>query len=188
MRRVALLIALLTTSSASAQQSGLTPDFGTIQYAGSIGFISAGVGYDIFKRHQLSLYYGHVPERLGGPLHILATKLMFNISSLRISDHVMISPFNAGVMVSYHFGSQFKSRWPSHRYPDGYYWWKTSLRAHLAAETSVTFSFREEKSQSVSGFVAFNTNELYLISFLKNTRSLSLADIIKVGYGVRVRF
>lgn len=188
MRRFVLFIALLTTSTVSAQQAGLTPDFATSQYAGSIGFISGGVGYDVLKRHQLSLHYGHVPEKLGGPLHIVAANLMFNISSLRISDQVMISPFNAGVMVSYHFGSQFKSRWPSHRYPDGYYWWKTSLRAHLATETSITFNFREQRIRSVTGFVSFNTNELYLISFLKNTRSLSLADIIKVGYGVRVRF
>jgi hypothetical protein len=188
MRWLALFIVLLTTSYVWAQQPGLTPDFGTIQYAGSIGFISGGVGYDVFKRHQLSLHYGHVPERLGGPLHIVATRLMFNISSLRISEHVMISPFNAGVMVSYHFGSQFKSRWPSHRYPEGYYWWKTSLRAHLAAETSITLSLKEQRVQSVTAFVAFNTNELYLISFLKNTRSLGLADIIKVGYGMRVRF
>ena len=188
MRALALLIAFLTASSVSAQQAGLRPDFANIQYAGSIGFISGGIGYDVFKRHQLSLHYGHVPERLGGVLHIIAAKLMFNIWSHRVSEHVTITPFDAGVMVSYHFGSQFRSRWPSHRYPDSYYWRKSSLRAHLAAESSVTFDFDEKGIRSITAFVGLNTNELYLISFLKNTRSLALTDIVKVGYGVRVRF
>ena len=175
-------------TTACAQRPASLPDFATLQYAGSIGVVSAGAGYHLSEKTSVSVHYGYVPSNRGGELHIIAAKLLFNTWSFRISERLRFDPLRLGAMVSYHLGGEFRSRWPSHRYPDGYYWWKTSMRAHIISETSLTLRLPNSRFHSVTGYAELNTNELYLISYLKNSHSLSLKDIIKVGYGVRLNF
>jgi hypothetical protein len=184
-----LFFSLFQLHIAPAQQSRLVPDFATLQYAGSIGFLSVGAGYNVFGKHALSFHYGYVPKSKGGELNIFASKLVFNLLTFRTSDRITIEALNAGLMLSYHFGSEFRSRWPGQRYPEGYYWWKTSLKAHLLVQSAVTFQLdKKSRIHSLTGFIEFNTNELYLISLVQNRRSLRPADIIKLGYGLRATF
>lgn len=184
---ILFLVTLFDTGIGWSQRSGALPDFATLQYAGSIGYVSGGLGYNLSKRASVSLHYGYVPENRGGKLNIVAAKLLFNTYSLRISDNLLFEPLRAGAMMSYHFGREFGSRWP-HRYPDGYYWWKTSVRAHLVTQTSLTIRLKNKGIHSLTGYIDLNTNELYLISYIQNRHSLSFRDIIKVGYGVRANF
>lgn len=62
------------------------------------------------------------------------------------------------------------------------------MRFHLNTQTSFTYRLKSDRVQSVTGFVDLNVNELYLVSYVKNARSLSITDIVKVGYGVRLNF
>jgi hypothetical protein len=114
--------------------------------------------------------------------------MVFNVYTIRISDNIILNPLDAGIMLSYHLGKEFNSRWPGHRYPDGYYWWKTSIRAHVVTQTSVTVKLNQARIRSLTFFTEFNTNELYLISLVQNRHSLKPSDVIKVGYGVIGRF
>lgn len=136
---------------------------------------------------MVSLHYGHVPQSKGGELHILTGKLIFKTMRIPLSRRIHVNPFDPGIMLSYHFGSQFNTRW-SDRYPSGYYWWSTAIRFHINSQTSLTYKFASGQFESVTCFVDLNTNELYLVSYLQNTKSLTLRDIVKVGYGVRLNF
>lgn len=186
--RIAFTIFLAFTLSMSlAQQRAWIPDYAYGQYAGSIGFASAGIGYDVFGKHRLSLHYGYVPAHRGGPLNIIASKLIFSTYDIRLGNSLTFHPIDAGLMVTYHVEDQFNSRWPQHRYPDGYYWWRPAWRPHLLTQTSITLYPEMGWFKSVAAYIEFNTNELYLISFLKNMRSLSITDIVKVGVGVGIR-
>lgn len=179
---------LCVFGTAVGQNRDWLPDHAVLQYAGSIGLASIGVQYDVGGKHRMGVHYGYVPEELGGPLNIVAAKFVFGIVSVSLSESMIFKPLDAGVMVSYHFGSQFHSRWPQHRYPEGYYWWVTSLRPHLLTQTSFTYFPKVSGIQALTGFIELNTNELYLVNFAKNARSLSFFDIIKAGAGIRVRF
>jgi hypothetical protein len=185
-----MLLLLILPLSVKSQQRGLRPDFVTLQYAGSIGYVSAGTGYDIFKgKSRISGHYGVVPTSKGGPLNILTAKIFFKPKVFRVKNHITINPLDIGLMVSYHFGRNFESRWPDELTPKGYYWWPTALRAHLATETSVTYRFQEKQwLHALTGYIEFNTNELYLVSYIQNTGALQLSDIIKVGGGLRITF
>lgn len=185
---IVIFAGFLHTQAAWAQRSKALPDHATFQHAGSIGFVSAGFGYQLSRKTALTIHYGFVPKSRGGELNIVAGKILYNTYSFRISRNLTFDPFRAGLMLSYHFGREFRTRWPSYRYPEGYYWWKTSLRAHLVTQTSLTFQLEGKRVHSVTGYIEFNTNELYFISYLKNRHALSLADIIKAGYGVRINF
>jgi len=174
----------------SQGRKGMNPDFLQSQYAGSIGFLSVGVGYDIFKeRARVSISYGYVPKVYGGPLNVLATKLMFVPAVYRLSEKIVVNPFDFGLMVSYHMGSDFRTRWPSHRYPENYYWWQTSFRFHLNYQASLTYELsRKNIFKSWTAYLDLNSNELYLISYGQNHHSLKLGDIIKVGVGLRLHY
>jgi hypothetical protein len=189
MKTLAVILILFFSTLATWAQNRLVPDFAVVQYAGSIGFFSAGAGYNIMKNKGFaSVQYGNVPESRGGELNIVAGKLMFNTFTLKVSDKVKINPLAAGLMASYHFGSAFSSSWPSHRYPDGYYWWKTSLRFHLNTQTSITHEINTKSIKSLTYYIDLNANDLYLASFFQNHKSLKLSEVIKIGYGIRATF
>ncbi len=167
----------------------LLPDYVNIQHAGSVGWLSVGIDYDIFKgKGRLGARYGTVPKNLGGPLRLASTSIFYEPLVVKLSPRLTINPVDVGLKMSYHFGDRFYTELPS-RYPEGYYWWKSALRFHLATQTSLTWNLYEKsKIKSVTGYVELNTNELYLVSYLQNVRSLRPSEIIKAGLGVRLKF
>lgn len=190
------ILVLVVLGSATANAQGikfLIPDGAVIQYGGSIGYGSAGVSYDLFKgqKGNLDLTFGYVPESQGGPLSILAGKFSYKPIKISVKDLVAIYPVNPGTFVSYTPGEKFE-KWSKTQYPKGYYWWSKSTRIHLSLSTEAKFN--GEKILSGSGIKAigiyseFNTNDLYTVSWFKNSDSMSLLDIVRVGYGVRVYF
>ena len=187
------VIILLLTGSANwncrAQVlKDLVPDYVKLQYAGSIGWVSVGGGYDLLgQRVHAGLNYGYVPRQMGGGLHLLSASLFYTPVKLKASKTVTIKPLDVGVKAVYHFGDQFYLNWPE-RFPRNYYWWKSALRLHLALESSVTHVIKDAgKIKSLTAYIEFNTNDLYLISYVLNP-SVSVTDIIKVGCGVRIHF
>jgi hypothetical protein len=192
MRFVILILIVFATSTLPAQEKKrwTSPDYLTFQFAGSIGYLSGGIGYDIFKnKARTSFHFGHVPKSVGGPLNIFAGKLMFVPRSYKLSERSTLNPFDAGIMVSYHLGDDFRSTWPEHRYPEHYYWWQTSFRLHLNLESSLTVKLKEHTTfKSVTGYVEFNTNDLYMVSIFQNHHALTLLDIVKLGAGARFHF
>jgi len=189
MRAASILAGLvLWANLCYAQDSDLYPDFITIQYAGSIGFKSMGVGYEIKDRSRISAHYGFVPASRGGVLHIVTGKYLFTPVKIERSSRLFFQPLNVGAMITYHFGENFYTRWPRDQYPKGYYWWPSALRLHLLLESEITYELKDSFLKSVSGFVEFNTNDLYVVSYVQNVRSINFFDIVKSGVGVRLRF
>jgi hypothetical protein len=189
--KYALLILFSLLIQKSWSQSHWTvPDFGVVQYAGSIGYFSAGMGYNVFKsKGRFSAHYGFVPANQGGQLQVLSSKLIFVPVRLTIWNRVRMNPFDIGLMASYHYGNKMETRWPEGVHPKGYYWWHPALRGHLVMESSVTYEFKKgQRFTSVTGYVEFNTNELYFLSFVQNIHSVNVTDIVKVGTGVRLNF
>jgi hypothetical protein len=192
MRCVIFILIILGGTSVSGQQRKhwTSPDHLTLQFAGSIGYLSGGVGYNIFKGNaRTSFHFGHVPKSVGGPLNIFAGKLIFVPRSYKLSERTTVNPFDAGIMVSYHLGDDFRSTWPEHRYPEHYYWWQTSFRLHLNLESSITLKLNEHTTfKAITGYLELNTNDLYLVSIFQNHRALTVLDITKLGCGARFHF
>ena len=192
-RAVAFIgISLLFLSQGVAQekQHWAVPDFFVIQHAGSIGFFSAGVGYDVFKSNaRFSTHFGTVPFNRGGTLNVLSTKLFYKPTTITVWNRVKFNPVDFGIMASYHYGDDFESRWPEGVHPKGYYWWHPALRVHLGMESALTYECKKGHAfESVTGYIEFNTNELYMVSFVQNMKSVSVWDVVKIGAGARIHF
>lgn len=172
----------------------LIPTSAVVQYAGSIGYLSAGIGYELFhnERGSLDLMYGRVPEKKGGKLDILAVKFAYRPIEVKLNNWANLYPINPGVFVSYHLGPKFNFQWDKDVYEKGYYWWSSALRPHVSLGTEVKLNTSKVlpslRLKSLSFYSEFNTNELYLISYFQNTDGLSLTDIFKLGIGMRIEF
>lgn len=188
------LILISCTIFAQAQESfwkKLVPDQASLQYAGSIGFISAGAGYDLFhEKAELSFHLGYVPESLGGELTMFAAKFRYKPFTIRTkNEKLIIQPFNPVFFPSYTFGQNFDFKFEKPQYRKGYYFWSSALRLHLGASTEIKLlQMPQSKIKWIGLYAEANTNDLYLVSWFKNRTSTPFYRMFKMGYGVKMGF
>ncbi len=193
MTRLLLLAALLATGAARpafAQfAEKMVPDFVQIQYAGSNGWMGVGAGYELFNRHlRTHLQYGFVPPDKGGRLHLFSGAIFYQPVRIKAATRLQVSPLDIGFKGSYQLGNDYFFNLPS-RYPPNYYWWKPAFRLHLATESALTYKLpRNSGIRSLSTYLQFNTNDLYLVSYVLNAGSLRIGEVVKAGIGLRVGF
>lgn len=187
---LSLLLILLLCRPTQAQQRELAPDFMTLQYAGSIGLASVGLGYEVFRaKTRASLHFGTVPASHGGPLSIITGKFLMVPWVIPAGENFRFNPCDIGVMISHHSGENFKVNVPDYLSGRNYYWWHTALRAHLAVESSVSVRMEQDRFfRKITLYAELNTNDLYIVSFFSNASTLNVRDLVKAGIGTRFRF
>lgn len=134
---LSLLITLLAMGSDSnARFSDSTrttrwyvPHYIPVQFAGNIGFVSAGLGYTSnHENYQLSLLYGYVPSALGGAsIHTVTAKNIFPLTRYLMSNNRTLIPY-LGVGLTVEISGNTFFRQPDH-YPKGYYDFPKNLHA-----------------------------------------------------------
>lgn len=183
-----LLLATLLTAfcEANAQERKW---IGTVQYAGSTGYISVGGGITN-KSNKLfhELLIGYVPENVGGNL----TKLTYRISwypyEVNIGSKYKWQPLNPAFFLSYNAGRDFTLT-PSHqKYHDDYYWWSNGLRKHIGFNTSFIIQPDECKQRRLQLYLEANTNDLYLLTYWDNVGVMGFDELWFLGLGARVLF
>ena len=195
--KFSIFFLLITASFISARAQSfkfLVPDEAIVQYAGSIGYVSAGAGYEIFgnKRGNLSFHYGYVPESKGGELHITTVKLSYKPWLVRLKEWGKLYPFNPGFFASYTFHKDLSLFFPSGQYPGDYYYWSEAIRPHLSVSTELEVKppgpLKNTGIRALGFYVEANTNDFYLINYLQNVPALQLVDIFQLGIGLRAKF
>jgi len=190
--KIGLIFGLLS-SSAYAQDSFLArlkPDQVNLQYAGSIGYFSGGIGYNLFnEKAALSFHYGYVPKNKGGWMSIFTAKFEYKPFEIKIKDKLRIHPLNPVFFPSYTSGDNFDYQFKTSQYRKGYYFWSSALRLHLGAGTEVKILTPKTAAfKSLSIYAEANTNDLYAISWFQNRTSTPFYEMFKLGYGVRAYF
>jgi hypothetical protein len=192
---VALGILLIVSINLNAQKlKFLIPDAVLAQYAGSIGFINAGISYNLFKNKKgsLDLLYGYIPENKGGAFSTVSTKFNYRPFVIKSGKNLIFYPINPGAFISYTVNKDFDLTWDRGQYPKGYYYWSEALRFHLAFSSEVKIKtpalFKNEQLKSVSLYYEINTNDVYLINYVQNKRYLDITGIFKAGLGIRANF
>lgn len=189
-----MLAGLLLMSITGTAQKFLIPDAAIVQYAGSIGYVSVGAGYELFGngRGNMDVNYGYVPKSKGGDLHIFSAKFAYRPFVIRIKDWATIYPINPGVFISYTTNDELSFNFPTDNYPKGYYYWSEAVRPHLSFSNE--FKLHHKKLLDKSGLKAlsiyseFNTNDYYLVNIFQNAKTLPVGDIFKLGIGLRAKF
>lgn len=185
---------LLSVSTSVKAQKFLIPETAMVQRAGSIGFNSFGIGYNLFRNNKgsLDLAWGYVPKSRGGRQDIFAAKFAYRPVSIQLKQFGVLQLVNPGLFITHHPGGKFHTTLEKDKYPAGYYWWSSAVRFHLSAATELKINtpqkFAKTGIDQVALYGEFNTNELYFVSWFRNRDKLPFADIWKLGFGVKAYF
>ncbi|GGB79700.1 hypothetical protein [Dyadobacter sediminis] len=188
----ATFLLFFTTAFAQDEQAGLNkwyvPDHVKLQFAGNIGFLSAGPGYiSRNKTLETDLLFGFLPQKYGGDALVTITaKTTYSPWRIPLKNTLNLVPFSLGFYLNYTFGPQFDTKWPSY-YPKGYYWWATSFRpgAYIGGKVGRDIYFYNKKKKAEL-YYELGTYDLLLISYVQNPKYLKPRDIVNLAFGLKI--
>lgn len=188
-----LFVALLFFHNAFSQDSTLIkdkikpfiPDYVKTQFAGNIGFLSVGVGYQFLKNHLYTeLLYGYVPASISKakPIHTITIKNTFPILSKNFNT-IALSPI-AGFTTSLETGKNSFVILPD-KYPKGYYLPNAfHLTFFIGASVHKDFvNFKLIKGADL--YFELSTVETYLWYAIKS-KDVKLNDIVSSAIGINL--
>ena len=171
----------------STQRRTLLPDHIKVQFAGGIGFISAGAGW-VNKREKLEgdLWYGHVPRSVGGvEIHALSVKVTWHPVKKKEWKSYELRPLSLGALVSYTFGKQYFLFSPKN-YPYSYYNFPTAM--HGGAFIGGRMDRKLPGGKKLGIYYELGTNDREFASWGTNLKAISPTDILNLAIGARLSF
>jgi hypothetical protein len=177
-----LLLSILAIAQKKKRLQWLVPDHAKVQFAGGIGFLSAGLGYESKnKKFQTDFYYGYVPENVGGiNIHSATGKLTWIPLALNLKRNFRLDILTTGLLINYAFGDQYFFLSPEY-YPLKYYGVPSALHLGLFVGGGIRW-------KKLGAYYELGTIDRELSSYVTNARSLSFFDIWNLGIGLRYQF
>jgi hypothetical protein len=175
-----------TKVEASVRNRWYSPHYLPLQYAGHIGFISAGIGYEARKdNYQLSLLYGYAPPSVAGVrVHMLTAKNIFHIYKFPIGVERTLIPY-AALGLTFEVGGRSFFFQPRNM-PSGYYDFPKSV--HLVASGGIKLRHMTSHYKGFRGFEFFvetSTIDAY-IWYKSISDEVKMKDIFSLGFGVHL--
>lgn len=170
----------------------LIPSHYKLQYAGSIGAGSIGVGWTYGKKDQWEsdLIFGFLPkfESEHNKL-VLTLKESYLPWRIRIkqSDWV-VQPLSCSLFLSSVLNSKFWVREPD-RYPKGYYGFSTRIRANLSLGQRIMYDIPDVSNwwvQDIAVYYELSACDTDLCTFFGD-RSIKFKEILSLAIGVKLR-
>ena len=167
----------------------LIPKYQKLQYAGSIGFLSMGVGWDYGRQKQweTDVLLGFVPR-----FSSEEAKLTFTVKQnyipwrLSLRERWQFEPLATGVLLNTVFDDDFWGKEPE-KYPNGYYNFSTKVRLHLFLGQRFTLEMRKPfPFKSITFYYELSSCDLYIISMATNSY-LRPRDVLSFSLGVKLQ-
>ena len=170
----------------------LIPNQARLQYAGSVGAASIGLGWHYGGRErrlwETDFMVGFVPKSSAPDAHVTFTLRQSYVPfRLRLFDWLAWEPLSTGLICNTIFGKSFWVSQPS-RYPSKYYGFSTAVRFHIFLGQRLRYEIpqhRRKMVKAISLCYELSASDLYLASYVPN-RYLSLRDILSISLGVKV--
>jgi hypothetical protein len=159
-----------------------TVTYGIVHYAGSIGFLSAGIGLmNSRQTRSIEFLVGYLPESIGGQNIVTVNwRIGAATRTYPLGKYMSVQPLNINLGVSYSPQCDYDLNRPA-VFPEGYYWWSEALRVNLNVGSTLVLN------RTLSLYYEIGTNELKLVSYALNTNSLSVLDMMHLGIGMRFK-
>jgi hypothetical protein len=169
------------------------PRSSRVQYAGYIGMLSFGSAWEIKSdKLQIEYSFGFSPKQdAQKTIYANAAKLIYTPRIyVNISERVKVKPVSVALLSSYTFGSRFGKYRDQDKYPDGYYWWSTSVRVGIAYQAELNIHVNSKYINSLGLYLESSVWDLGLFSYYGNSNRshLQFWDIVILGSGCRVYF
>lgn len=170
----------------------LVPTYSKLQFAGNMGLLSIGTGWDYGKRNQweTDLLFGYLPKFDSKRSKITMTlKQNYIPWNLRLGEGPFsFEPLTTGLYFNTVFGDEFWVGEPD-RYPSGYYGFSSKIRIHIFLGQRLTFDIPRTKrymARSITLFYELSSCDLYVVSAFTN-RYLKPSDYLSLSFGLKMQ-
>ena len=170
----------------------LMPDMSVMQFAGNIGMISAGVGWEYGKSRQWETHalIGFLPSRYKSRSYwTLTMSQKYNPWEVTLNRCFSAKPLTVSLSVNSIMHSDFWMSEPD-RYPKGYYGFASRMRFVLGLGQRLNFKIPESRrwmSREFSVYYEITTCDLYIRQKFLNS-SIPFKDLIGLGLGAIFKF
>lgn len=169
----------------------LVPRHYKLQYAGSMGFLSFGPGWEYGKHHQweTDIYFGFIPKYNSSD-----NKITFTIKEVYIpwrktlNKDFSIEPLTISLYFNSILSDKYWTEEPN-KYPGGYYGFSTRIRSNLAIGQRFVFNIPKQyrkHNKNISFFYELGTTDFYVVSAFNN-HYLKFKDIIHLSLGLKMQ-
>lgn len=161
-------------------------------YAGNMGLLSFGTGWDYGKRNQweTDILLGFIPKYSSKKTKVTMTlKQNYMPWSINIGKGFSTEPLACGLYLNTVFGDQFWVNEPD-RYPKGYYGFSSKVRIHIYMGQRLTYDIDPQRrflAKSVTFFYEISTCDLYLVSAVQNSY-LRPRDYLSLSFGLKFQW
>lgn len=172
--------------------SRLIPSYTKLQFAGGMGLVSVGTGWEYGKNRQweTDLLMGIIPKHSSKRTKVTFTlKQNFTPWRVPLRGRFSLEPLSAGLYLNTVLGSEFWMKNPD-RYPQGYYWFSTRLRIHVFVGQRIRFNIPENRRwflSSITAFYELSTCDLYVIQAVRNSY-MKAGDVLRLSFGLKCSF
>lgn len=201
MKRLAVLIVFLFGSIMAMAQADSVPGlrgadpashsrwrrlYIPVQFAGNIGFLSAGIGYrPLTDKYQLSLLYGYTPSTVSEvTCHLLTARNIFHIYRFPLSDTRTIIPYGA-VGISLEVSGRSFFTQPDVM-PYSYYDFPKSIHAIPSLGVKLRHETFKLRGFHATEFFAEAASVDAYIWYKVRSNDIKVSDIVSLAFGVHL--
>lgn len=169
----------------------LIPKYAKVQYAGSMGLFSIGVGWDYGKNRQweTDLLFGLIPKYSSTNAKVTMTlKENFTPWTISLGKGWGFQPLETGIYLNTVFSNKFWTHEPS-RYPSGYYGFSTRIRGNIFIGQRWQYNFPNSAhkfAKSINVFYELSTCDFLIISAIQNSY-LKPSDYLRLSFGIKLQ-
>lgn len=169
----------------------LIPSYAKAQFAGSMGLISVGPGWEYGKHHwETDVLWGYLPKFDSDKNKITFTlKQNYIPWKKSLNRHFSVDPLTASFYFNTILSDDYWVKEPN-KYPNGYYGFSTRIRMNIALGQRVTYLIPKSKRKfikSITAFYELGTTDFYIVSAATN-KYLKPENIIHLSLGVKAQF
>lgn len=162
----------------------LIPTHTKVQFAGNMGLLSFGTGWDYGKKNQweTDVFLGFIPKYDSKRTKVTMTlKQNYMPWSLNLGRGFSTEPLTCGIYFNTVFGNEFWVHEPD-RYPKGYYGFSSKIRSHIFLGQRLTYDIDPQRRYTAK----LSTCDLYLISAATNSY-LRPRDYLSLSFGLKLQ-
>lgn len=166
----------------------ITPKFVKAQFAGSMGLISVGVGWNYGRKNQweTDMLMGYLPK-FNTNKHKVTFTLKQNYIpwKWKLNKTFSVDPLTCGLYANSVIGDEFWVSEPD-KYGNNYYSFSTKIRFNIFVGQRLTYQLKNTKAlfDTVTFFYEISTSDLYIVSAFIN-KYLKPADYLGASVGLK---
>ncbi|WP_276132587.1 hypothetical protein [Polluticoccus soli] len=187
---LSILLTLLLNTGIHAQNGFLKtirPDHAQLQYAGNVGLLSVGLGYDLVKdKLHVTLMDGFVPASIAGSnINTVALKSTYDVVHFDIARKTL-SPY-AGLAAHFETsGNAYYTKLPD-RFLDRKYYQMSAFHMAIVAGGKFGLPLGCRKGQRLELYVETGTLDSYVYYYIMN-EPLNFTDMFSMAMGISYHF